>query len=562
MSNSLVPRTGGQILVDALIGHGTDTVYSVPGESFLAALEPLYQSREKVRLVVTRQEGGAAHMAEAHGKLTGEPGVCFVTRGPGATNASIGIHTARQDSTPLIVFIGRVARDATSRESWQEIDYRHMFGDIAKWVDQIERAERIPEFVSRAYHIATSGRPGPVVLALPEDMFTEVATVADCPRYRRSSANPSSEAMGALADELRNAERPLVILGGGGWTREASEHITAFAEAFDLPVACGFRRQDLIDNAHGSYVGEAGLGMAAKVAERISKADLIIAVGSRLSETTTNGYDLLSIPRPAQRLVHVHADPNELGRVYHADVLINASMPAFARAARALATSGLATPSRWRAWTRAARADYIANLEPPSTMPGSVDLGRIMVHLRETLPADTIVTNGAGNYTLWVQRFYQYRGIRTQLAPTSGTMGYGLPAAIAAKIVHPGRTVVCFAGDGCFLMNGQELATAVQSNLDILVVVVNNGTYGSIRMHQERHYPGNVWGSDLVNPDFAQLARAYGAFGEVVERSEEFAPALQRARAAGKAALIELKVSPEALSPRLTISALRETARR
>jgi acetolactate synthase-1/2/3 large subunit len=350
----------------------------------------------------------------------------------------------------------------------------------------------------------------------------------------------------------------LLVLGGGGWTREASEDITAFATAFDLPTACAFRRQDLMDNAHENYVGEAGLGMDPKLAERIRQADLILAVGPRLGETTTNGYTLLSVPRPAQALVHVHADPEELGRVYHADVPINAAMPIFARAARSLAGGVPQGASRWQAWSRAARADYLANLEPPTNMPGDVDLGQVMVHLREALPPDTIVSNGAGNYTLWVQRFYRYRGLRTQLAPTSGTMGYGLPAAIAAKLVHPDRTAVCFAGDGCFLMNGQELATAVQYGLDVLVIVVNNGMYGSIRMHQERHYPGNVWGTALVNPDFAQLARSYGAHGEVVERTEDFAPALARARATGGPALIELRVSPEALSPRMTISGLRQ----
>lgn len=554
MTTTLTPRTGGQILIDALQINGTDTVYCVPGESFLAAIEALYERRNAIRLIVCRQEGGAAHMAEAHGKLTGAPGVCFVTRGPGATNASIAIHTARQDSTPLIVFVGQVGRDASSREAWQEIDYRTMFGQIAKWVDQIETADRIPEYINRAYHIATSGRPGPVVLALPEDMLTDLATVADCPAFRRSHSAPSPEGIAEMVAALSKAKKPLMIVGGGGWTREASDGIAAFAAAFALPVACSFRRQDILDNAHDLYAGEAGLGMDAKLAARIREADLILAIGPRLGETSTNGYELLSVPRPAQTLVHVHADPEELGRVYHADVPINASMPGFAAAVRDLAP---AAPPAWNEWARAARADYLANAEPPATMPGDVDLGQVMVHLRETLPADTIVSNGAGNYTLWVQRFYRYRGLRTQLAPTSGTMGYGLPAAIAAKAVHPDRTALCFAGDGCFLMNGQELATAVQYGLDVLVIVVNNGMYGSIRMHQEKHYPGHVWGTALVNPDFADLARAYGAHGEVVERTDEFPAALERARGAGKPALIELRVSPEALSPRLTVSDLR-----
>jgi acetolactate synthase-1/2/3 large subunit len=540
------PRSGGQILVDALAINGTDTVFTVPGESFLAALDGLYERRDAIRLVTCRQEGGAAHMAEAYGKLTGEPGVCFVTRGPGATNASIGVHTARQDSTPFILFIGQVGRDVAGREAWQEIDYRQMFGGIAKWVDQIESAARIPEYVSRAFHVATSGRPGPVVLALPEDMLTDVVAVADCPRYRRSAAAPTAEALDEMVGALRSAQRPLMIVGGGGWTRAAADGVADFAQAFDLPVVCSFRRQDIVDNHNERYAGEAGLGMDPKLKARIGEADLILAVGPRLGETSTGGYQLLSTPRPSQTLVHVHADAGELGRVYHADVPINAAMPAFAAAARTLPSTG---GSRWSDWTRAARQDYLARSSEPAQMPGDVDLGKVMVHLRETLPPDAIVCNGAGNYTLWVQRFWRYRGMRTQLAPTSGTMGYGLPAAIAAKLVHPDRTALCFAGDGCFLMSGQELATAVRYGLDVLIVVVNNGIYGSIRMHQERHYPGRSWGADLVNPDFADLARSYGAHGETVARTQDFAPALERARASGKPALIELRVSPEALAP-------------
>jgi acetolactate synthase-1/2/3 large subunit len=556
MNKATLPgRTGGQILVDALRIHGIDTAYCVPGESFLAVLEALYQSRDAIRLVVARQEGGAAHMAEAHGKLTGEPGICFVTRGPGSTNASIAVHTARQDSTPLILFVGQVGRDAMGREAWQEIDYRHMFGHIAKWVDQIDDARRIPEYVNRAFHVATSGRPGPVVLALPEDMLTDVVQVADGPRYRRSAAAPTAQALEGLLTELARADRPLVVLGGGGWTSAACEDLAAFAQSFDLPVACAFRRQDLIDNRHPNYVGETGLGMDPRIAQRAKDADLIIAVGARLGETSTQGYELLAVPRPAQRLVHVHADPEELGHVYHADVPVLASMPEFARAARALRPE---RPGPWGDWTRAARADYLDHLLPPVVMPGDVDLGQVMVQLGEALPADTIVSNGAGNYTLWVQRFWRYGGLRTQLAPTSGTMGYGLPAAIAAKLVHPERTVVCFAGDGCFLMNGQELATAMQYGANVIVIVVNNGMYGSIRMHQEKHYPGNVWGTALTNPDFAVLAQSYGAHGEVVTRTSEFATALERARHAGRPALIELRVSPEALSPRLTVSSLRQ----
>lgn len=558
MTSPATGRSGGHVLVDALRIHGTTTAYCVPGESFLAVLEGLYQQREHIHLIVCRQEGGAAHMAEAHGKLTGEPGICFVTRGPGSTNASIAVHTARQDSTPLIVFVGQVARDTVGREAWQEIDYRHMFGHIAKWVDQIEDARRIPEMISRAFHVATSGRPGPVVLALPEDMLTDIVDVADAPRYRRTHGAPSPEAMAELQQLLAQAERPLVMLGGGGWSAEASRDIAAFAANHALPVACSFRRQDLLDQADAHYIGEAGLGMDPRIGQRLREADLLIAIGPRLGETTTNGYELIAIPKPAQRLVHVHADPEELGHVYAADLPINAGMAQFARAAAALPKT---ESPRWRAWTESARADHLDNVQPPATMPGDVDLGQVMVHLRDTLPADTIVSNGAGNYTLWVQRFYRYRGFRTQLAPTSGTMGYGLPAAIAAKQVHRDRTALCFAGDGCFLMNGQELATAVQYGLNVLVIVVNNGMYGSIRMHQERQYPGNVWGTALTNPDFAALARSYGAHGETVVRTADFPAALARARDASKPAVIELRVSAEALSPKLTITALRSAAK-
>ncbi|WP_141104281.1 thiamine pyrophosphate-binding protein, partial [Noviherbaspirillum denitrificans] len=428
MSEHMAPRSGGQVLVDALRVHGTDTAYCVPGESFLAVIDALYGAKDDIRLIVCRQEGGAAHMAEAHGKLTGQPGICFVTRGPGATNAAIGIHTARQDSTPLIMFVGQVGRDAMGREAWQEIDYRQMYGHIAKWVDQIDDARRIPEYVSRAFHVATSGRPGPVVLALPEDMLTDMVSVPDSPRYRSAEYHPAPGAMAELQSMLAQAERPLVLLGGGAWTREAGDDIARFAEAFDLPVACAFRRQDLFDNRHRNYIGEAGLGMDPKLAARIKASDLVIAVGPRLGETTTNGYALFAVPRPAQKLVHVHRDPGELGRVYCADLPVHAGMAEFAQAA---ATLKPAAPAAWRDWTASARQDYLDNLRhtPVARM---VDMGEVMQHVRETLPADSILTNGAGNYTLWVQRFYQYRGFRTQLAPTSGTMGYGVPAAIAA----------------------------------------------------------------------------------------------------------------------------------
>jgi acetolactate synthase-1/2/3 large subunit len=556
MTGQAMPRTGGQILVDALKIQGVDTAYCVPGESFLPVLDALYDSREAIRLIVCRQEGGAAHMAEAHGKLSGKPGICFVTRGPGSTNASIGIHTAKQDSTPLIVFVGQVERGAMGREAWQEIDYRQMFGHVAKWVDQIDDVKRIPEYISRAFHVASSGRPGPVVLALPEDMLAEMAQVEDSPACRRFENHPAKAAMSELQAMLAQANQPLMLLGGGAWSRPASDNIAKFAETFNMPVACAFRRQDLIDNRNPNYIGEAGLGMDPCLAARIKAADLLIAVGPRLGETSTNGYDLLSIPKPVQRLVHIHRDPDELGRVYCADLMINAGMEEFAQAASELRPA--VTPP-WRDWLESARRDYRKNLQH-LPMSGPVDLGEVVKHLRETLPADSIITNGAGNYTLWVQRFYQYRGFRTQLAPTSGTMGYGVPAAIAAKLLHPERTVVCFAGDGCFLMNGQELATASQYGANIIVIVVNNGMYGSIRMHQERHYPGRVHGTHLVNPDFVMLAKAYGAAAERIGCTEDFPAAFARATAVGTPALIELRTDPEVVSPRATISSLRQRA--
>ena len=555
MSHDLVPRTGGRIVADALRIHGVDTVFCVPGESFLPVIDALYDQRDAIQLVVCRQEGGAAFMAEAYGKLTGEPGVCFVTRGPGATNASIGVHTAFQDSTPMILFIGQVSTEVSEREAWQELDYRRMFGQMSKWVAQIDQAERIPEMVGRAFQVAVSGRPGPVVVALPEDMLGASVAVADGGRHRRVQAHPGREDLERLGSQLGVARRPLMILGGGGWSAEACADLQAFVETFDLPVGCSFRRQDLLDNRHPNYVGDVALGINPKLAQRVRDADLVLAVGTRLGGITTSDYSLLAVPRPHQRLVHVHADSEELGRIYQADLMINAGVREFAAAARALMAPHVA----WGDWTKAARADYLA-WQRHAPMPGPVDLGEVMALLRETLPADSILTNGAGNYAIWLHRFYQYRGFRTQLAPTSGAMGYGTPAAVAAKLVYPQRTVVCFAGDGCFLMNGQELATAVQYQLAVIFIVVNNGMYGTIRMHQEREFPGRVHGTALVNPDFVALAKAYGAHGELLERTADFAPAFERARAAGRPALLELRIDPEAISPRTTLTELRQEA--
>jgi len=548
-------RTGGRILVDQLRLHGADMAFGVPGESYLAVLDALHDTPE-LRYVICRQEGGAAMMADAYGKLTGRPGICLVTRGPGATNASAGVHIAAQDSTPMILLVGQVARSTMEREAFQEIDYRRLFGDMVKWVAQIDQTERIPELISRAFHVATAGRPGPVVLALPEDMLSESATVADADPYRCPQAHPGADDMAHLRDLLSHAKRPFVIVGGGGWTGEAVADFQAFAEANALPVGAAFRRQDRFDNTHPNYAGDVGIGINPKLAARITESDVLLVVGARLGEMTTGGYELIGIPQPTQTLVHVHQDPEELGRVYPAALPINAGMAAFAAAARAMAP---VTPQPWRDRIAQAHRDYLENIEPP-TIPGTVQMGEIMAYLRQTLPPETIVTNGAGNYSTWPNRFYQYRQFPSQLGPTSGSMGYGTPAAVAAKLVHPDRPVVCFAGDGCFLMNGQELATAVQYNLGIVILVVNNGMYGTIRMHQEREYPGRVVGTGLANPDFAALARAYGAEGTTIERTEDFAPAFEQAMAAGKPALLELKIDPEAITPKASLSEIRASA--
>jgi len=548
------PRTGGEILVDQIKIHGADLAFCVPGESYLPVLDALYANRDQIRLITCRHESGAANMAEAYGKMTGTPGICLVTRGPGATNASIGIHTAFQDSTPMILFIGQVGSDFVEREAFQEIDYRRMFGEMTKWVAQIDRADRIPEFIARAYQLAMSGRKGPVVLALPEDMLSATAIVDDAKPYQRIPIAPTAGDVQRIAAMLAVAERPIVIVGGPGWNGRACADLVSFVERQKLPVTCAFRFQDLVDNRHPNYVGDVGIGINPKLAARIKHADLIIAIGPRLGEMTTSGYEVIQAPIPAQKLVHVHAGVSELGRVYQADVMINATMPEIAEALAALPTT--ANVSR-TALVAAAKAEYAA-WQAQVTIPGEVQIWEVMQHLMATLPRDAIFTNGAGNYATWLHRFYQYGGLRTQLAPTSGAMGYGVPAAIAAKAIDPNRTVVAFAGDGCFLMTGQELATAVQYQLNVIFVVINNGMYGTIRMHQERHFPGHVYGTDLINPDFAAYARAFGAHGEVVVSTAEFAPALARALASGKPALIEIRIDPQAITPTTTLQAIRD----
>jgi acetolactate synthase I/II/III large subunit len=556
MTSSPKPRTGGQILIDQLKLHGADTVFGVPGESYLAALDALYDARNRIRFISCRQEGGAAYMAEAYGKLTGRPGICFVTRGPGACNASIGIHTGYQDSTPMILLIGQVGRGMLEREGFQEIDYRRMYGQMAKWVAEIERADRIPELVSRAFHTAMSGRRGPVVLALPEDMLRETATVADPEPYRVVQAHPGAAQMAELRDRLQRAKRPFLLVGGGGWSEAAARDILAFAQANELQAGCAWRRQDAFDNTHACYAGDVGIGLNPKLAERIKSADLLVVVGPRLGEMTTGEYSLVEVPRPKQSLVHVFPGAEELGRVYQADLPINSGVAEFAAAARAMDP---VESSAWASQTQQAHAEYLQWIEGGAS-PGAVDMIQIMRFLRGRLPAHAIITNGAGNYTVWAHRYYQFRRHGTQLAPTSGAMGYGAPAGVAAKLVHPDRIVVSFNGDGCFLMNGQELATALQYGAAMVFIVVNNGMYGTIRMHQERHYPSRVIGTELANPDFAALARSYGAHGERVERTEEFAPAFERALGAGKAALIEIRLDPEAITPPQSLSEIRKSA--
>ena len=555
------PRTGGQILADQLRIHGVDLAFGVPGESYLALLDAMHDHREAMRFVICRQEGGAANMADAYGKLTGRPGICMVTRGPGATNASIGVHTAFQDSTPMILFIGQVARDYIDRESFQEIDYRRFYGPfMSKWTAQVDSAARLPGYVSRAFQVATSGRPGPVVLALPEDMLTETACVADASPYQRVQASPSVADLQSLHARLAAARRPFMIIGGSGWTAQAIEDIASFAQANRLPVGCSFRCQDLMDNRSPNYAGDVGVGINPALAERIRSADLLLVVGPRLGEMATQGYTLLDVPRMKPALVHVHAGAEELGRVYQGELLINAGMPEMAAALRALPPVPGAAAAGWSDWTASAHADYLKTLEPVAP-PGEVNLSIVLRQLRQRLPDDAIVTNGAGNYAAWLHRFFDYRSYRTQLAPTSGAMGYGVPSAVAAALVHPGRVVVSWNGDGCFMMNGQEMATAAQFGAKVVFCVVNNGMFGTIRMHQEREYPARVSGTELKNPDFVALGRAYGAHAELVTRTDAFAAALERCLAHDGPSLIEIRTDPEAITPRTTLTALRNAKR-
>jgi acetolactate synthase-1/2/3 large subunit len=553
MTDTTNLRTGGQILVDQLRVHGVDTIFCVPGESYLATLDALYDARDDIRLIVCRQEGGAAYMADAYGKLRGQPGICFVTRGPGATNASLGIHTAHQDSTPVVLFVGQVGRSMMDREAFQEVEFRQMYAPLCKWVSQIDDPARIPEMVARAFHVATSGRPGPVVLALPEDMQKELAAANDARPFVATQPAPDPASLEKMRALLAASRNPFVIVGGSGWTPDAVGDFRAFIEANNLPVGAAFRRQDLFDNRHPNYAGDVGLGINPPLAKRLQDCDTLLVVGAQMSEIITDGYERFSLPCPNQTFIHVAAGLDEIARVYQPDLGINAAMPQFAAAARNL--TPIASPP-WGGETKAARADQDDNVSH-SPMKGDVDLTKIVKWLGDTLPDDAIIANGAGNFSNWVHRFYPYRDYPTELAPQSGSMGYGVPSGVAAKVAMPDRIVVSFNGDGDFLMCGQELATARQYDLDIVFVVVNNGTYGTIRMHQEKFYPGRISGTDLVNPDFAALARAYGLHGEMVDQTDDFAPAFQRCRDIGGPSLIELRVDQDQISPRATLSGLR-----
>lgn len=557
MSTTLTPRTGARLLVDALAAQGVDVCFGVPGESYLAVLDALIDS--SIDFVTCRQEGGAAMMAEAAGKLTGRPGICFVTRGPGATNAAAGVHVASQDSTPMILFVGQIETGFRHREAFQEIDYKAVFGSIAKWVVEIDDAERVPELIARAFRVATQGRPGPVVIALPEDMLVTEAAVADAPVTPSARTAPGAAALDELAERLSKAERPIALVGGSGWSQASVDALVRAAEVLSLPVAVTFRRQMLFPAGHPCFAGHLGIGPNPKLVKRIKDSDLVLLIGSRLSEMPSQSYDLLGIPDPGVPLVHVHSDANELGRVYQPVQAIHAEPESFAPAFEALARK---VGSRWSALAAEAAADEADWTGKPKENPGPVQLGAIMTWLRDHLPEDAIMTNGAGNYASWLHRFHRFRRFGTQLAPTSGSMGYGLPAAVAAKRIHPGRPVVAFAGDGCFMMTCQEFATAVQHDLPVIILVIDNGIYGTIRMHQEKHYPGRVSGTRLVNPDFAAMARSFGGHAETVTTTDDFAPAFERAQASGKPALLHVMIDPEAITPTTTLAAIRAAASR
>jgi len=550
-------RTGGQVLIDALLLHSVETVFCVPGESFLGTLDALYDKRQQIRLFTARHEAGAVNMAEAYGKLTGKPGVAFVTRGPGAMHGAVGIHTATQDSTPLVLFVGQVKRAHLGREAFQEMDFVKVFAPFTKWVVQITDPAAIPDTVAEAFAAAQLGRRGPVVVVLPEDIQTDIVTVADSPPEAIAHASPTPNDMTKLRELLLAAHRPLMVVGGSGWTSQARDDLTRFAEKFDLPVATAWRRKDRFDNAHRCYVGDMGLAIDPGLARRVKEADLILAVGARLDDNTTAGYTLMAPPRSAQKLIHVYPDVDELGRVYHADLAIESDPAPFAKAADEMSPPDKILP--WAEWQAEAHADY-ETFVAPRHLPGAVDLAAIFSSLPDRLPADAIVTNGAGTYTAWHHRYFLHRQFGTYLGPTSGAMGYGVPAAIAAKAVFPKRTVIALAGDGCFSMSAMELATAKQYGLAIVVLVINNASLGSIRMHQEKRYPGRVMGTSLVNPDFAALARSFGGHGETVRTTAEFWPALERCLKSGQVCVIDIHADVEAIMPHTTLSAVQKSS--
>jgi acetolactate synthase I/II/III large subunit len=568
-----MPQIAGHLIVECLVAQGVTHAFGVPGESYLAVLDGFHAYRDQIRFIVNRQEGGAAFMAEGHGKLGGRPGICFVTRGPGATNASIGVHTAFQDSTPMVLFVGDVAGDQRDREAFQEVEYTSFFGPstkgMAKRVERIDDPDRIPEYIGRAFATAMNGRPGPVVLVLPEDMLVKVTAARPLARVEAVDAWSDPGALRELRELLLKSTKPFVIAGGGGWTPQAAQALQRFAENWQLPVGNAFRFQDTFDNHHPLYAGDVGIGLNPKLAARIKESDLIIAVGPRLGEMTTGGYTLLQPPKPRQKLVHIHASAEELNRVYQADLGVNATMNAAARSLEVL-TAPPELP--WTAWTQAAHADYEANLlpQPLPDLPGDtergvVDMPAIVGVLKKHLPDDAVLTNGAGNFASWVHRYFKHHGLakgfKTQLAPTVGAMGCGVPYGIAANIVS-GRTVLTMAGDGDFLMNGQELATAVQYGAKTIIVLLNNGMYGTIRMHQQREFPDHVSGTALVNPDFAALARAYGYAGVRISRTAEFEPEFVAALERKEGTLIEVMLDPEAISTRATLTSIAQSARK
>jgi len=550
-------RSGAEVLIDALKINSVERIFCIPGESFLAALDALYD-RSEVSLVICRNEGGAAYMAEAEGKLTGRPGVCFVTRGPGATNASGGLHVAMQDSTPMILLIGQIARKDLDREAFQEIDYRRMFSEVAKWVAQIDDADRIPEYLNRAFSVATSGRPGPVVLALPEDMLVDQTGARDAKPWQIVKTCPATADIERVDEMLATAEKPLIIVGGSGWSDNTRLQLQEFAQSRAIPVVNSFRCQDFFDNEHPNYIGDLGIGVNPALTRRVQESDCLLVIGARLGEMTTGGFSLIDIPNPTQRLIHVHAGAEELGHIYQPELAINASADCFIAALAAAEFTAKIQTGRDAA-VATAHQDYL-DWNCSISVAGEVQFSDIIHSVRNLSGDDAIICNGAGNNTGWLHRFFRYRSYRTQLAPTSGTMGYGLPAAIAAKLRYPDRCVVAVAGDGDFMMNGQELATAMQYQANIIVIVVNNGIYATIRMHQEREYPHRVIGTDMINPDFVALARAYGAHGELVAKTDDFEAAFERSKAAAKPALIEVRLDPDILTPTATVESLRSQA--